>query len=231
MLQAIDDGLWLVASTQPLGPGLVFPNRMTVMGLGDGALLLYSPVPLAEDDAQAIEALGEVRHLVAPSTFHHLHLGAAKVRFPKATTYGPRGLERKCAAPLDVLLGPGERCDLAPGVRGFVLGGMPKLNEIAFVHRPSRTLVVCDLVFNMTSPGALMRLVVWLSGVGARFGVSRLLASHVKDRAAFAASMSAILDEGFERVVMCHGDVVASGGRALLRDALTRRFGKALALA
>jgi hypothetical protein len=126
---------------------------------------------------------------------------------------------------------PDTGCDLAAEVKGFVLGGMPKLNEIAFVHRPSKTLVVCDLVFNLTKPSALLRLVVWLSGVGSRFGVSRLFASHVKDRALFAASMRAILDEGFERVVMCHGDVVASGGAALLRDALTRRFGTAIALA
>lgn len=231
MLQAIDDRLWLVGSSQPLGPGLVFPNRMTVMGLDDGALLLYSPVPLSEEDAQAIEALGEVRYLVAPSTFHHLHLGAAKARFPEAITCGPLGLERKSETPLDVILSPDTGCDLGPEVKGFVFGGMPKLNEIAFVHRPSKTLVVCDLVFNVTKPSALLRLVVWLSGVGNRFGVSRLFASHVKDRALFAASMRAILDEGFERVVMCHGDVVASGGAALLRDALTRRFGTAIALA
>ena len=49
--------------------GVHFPCRTTIVQLETGGLLLYSPGPVDESTALAIEAIGPVEHLVAPSRF------------------------------------------------------------------------------------------------------------------------------------------------------------------
>lgn len=44
--------------------------------------------------------------------------------------------------------------------------------------------------------------------------------ASVKDRAAFESSLGTILGWDFDRVIVGHGDVIESGGKAKLRAAL-----------
>jgi hypothetical protein len=98
--------------------------------------------------------------------------------------------------------------------------GRPYENEVVFLHRASRTLLLCDLAFNFgpkahPATRALMRLI---RSYG-RFGPSRLDPLLIRDREAARASLERILAWDFDRVVMAHGDdVVESGGRAALRE-------------
>jgi hypothetical protein len=53
-----------------------------------------------------------------------------------------------------------------------------------------------------------------------RFGPSRIFTSFaVNDRDAFLASIDAVLEHDFDRVIMSHGRVLETGGKDALRAA------------
>ncbi len=96
------------------------------------------------------------------------------------------------------------------------------MQEHALVHRPSRTLVLADLVFNLqVPPGEKVPFFLrWVSGFTAFPGTSRLVKLCVKDRAAVARSLERILAEDFDQIVVGHGDVIRDDAKAVLRDLL-----------
>ena len=98
---------------------------------------------------------------------------------------------------------------------------MPGLDEHVFFHPTSRTLVVADLVFNVHAcPGLGMPLFLRLVGAWKKLAQSRVWRFATKDRAAAAASIDEVLAWDFDRLVMAHGDVIESGAREQLAEAL-----------
>ena len=83
---------------------------------------------------------------------------------------------------------------------------------MVFLHRPSRSLLVTDLLFNMTAPDNWMTgLALRLMGTYKRLGPSRLLRWRLtKDRRALKAGVERMLAWDFVRVIPGHGDVFES---------------------
>jgi len=100
-------------------------------------------------------------------------------------------------------------------VRGF------RLREVLLLHRPSRTLVITDLCFNIQrSDSRIARAFFRANGMWQRFGPSRIIrALAVSDRAALRRSLEEVLHWDFERIIPGHGDVIESGGPAAIRAA------------
>ncbi|MEL7372206.1 MAG: hypothetical protein AAFN74_24990 [Myxococcota bacterium] len=193
--------------------GLQVGCRMTVIDI-DGALLLHSPIDI---DPQRLEALGTPRWLLAPNRLHHLHVGP----------WLARGLEGWAAPGL-----PERRPDLdfqhvvdremAPfgdAVRLIPMKCFPFTSEVVVLHVPSRTLIVTDLVFNFDAKTpAMTRFALWASGaypgcrvsILERFGMKRALARD---------EIAALLDLDFDRLIVSHGKIMASGGKDALRSA------------
>jgi hypothetical protein len=98
-----------------------------------------------------------------------------------------------------------------------LVGGFQFANEAVFFHRASATLIVTDLAFNFgaNSP-PLTRAFIRLAGSYGEVGPSLLERLLVRDRSAFRKSLERILEWPFERVVVAHGDVSESDGRAEL---------------
>ena len=136
--------------------------------------------------------LGPVRHVVAPNCIHDTYLEGWFAADPQARFVFDQHIVR----------------------------GMPRLNEVAFLHRPSRTLIVTDLVFNLgPEMPFLSRVLLKLNDCDCKFAVSRLLKTTIKDRAAVRKSIDHILSWDFDRIVVSHGRNVESGGREMLREA------------
>jgi len=218
MLEELASGLWVDARPLRLGP-IEIGARMSVVRLSDGGLFLYCPVEIDAACRAALEALGPVRFLVAGNKLHHFYLRSAVEAFPKADLYGPPGLAEKCpglsfAGELSDVVNPGWSADLDQ----IHVGGMPRTEEVVFLHRASRTLLLTDISFNVQhSRSLLTRLFLRVNNAYGRFGPSRMLRSMVRDRAALRASVDRILAWDFDRVVVTHGDVLGSGGREALR--------------
>ena len=97
--------------------------------------------------------------------------------------------------------------------------GRPYENEVVFLQRASRTLIMCDLAFNFVPRAAApTRLLMRLLLSYGRFGPSRLDPLLIRDRQAARQSLERILAWDFDRVVVAHGDVLENGGRDALRQ-------------
>lgn len=221
-LRELAPGLWCADARVGLGGGVEFPARMTVVRLPDGTLWVHSPLELSDALSREIEALGPVRHLVAPNLFHHLFLVAAAERWPDARVWAPEGLEKKQKA-----LRIDARLDAAADWDGafetLPIEGARSISEWVFFHRPTRTLIVTDLVFNVDdSPRGMTRLMLRLTGALGRLARSRVWTMLVRDRGAFGASVRRLLELDFERVVPAHGAVLEQDAKAALTEVLGR---------
>jgi hypothetical protein len=216
-----DTDLWSTEYPVKWIGGMVpIPVRMTVIRLRDGRLILHSPAPLGPELRAALDALGPVGFIVVPS-MHGRFAGEAARACPRAQLLAAPSPPRKRSD----LAFHGMLADEAPAawageVESRLVAGF-RLNEVVLFHRPSRTLVVTDLVFHIrSSPSALARFVFRADGMWRRFGPSWATRyGGVSDRAAFRRSLARVLEWDFERVVVGHGEIVEQGGREALRAA------------
>ncbi len=213
-LVQLHDDLWVVQ--RPLGFfGLQIGTRMTVVRFGD-ELLLHSPV--APDDAllHALADLGRVRWVVGPNRFHHLFLGPWTTRGAEA--FGVRCLHAK-RPDLTFAGTVGEGAPWPDALQTHALSCIPFTDEAVFLHRPSRTLVVSDLLFNLTEEAPLLTRAAMWAGGGYPGACCTLLERTMMRRAAGKEDLSRILAWDFDRVVLAHGAVIEEGGKDALRSA------------
>lgn len=219
LLRELAADVWIL--DQPLAVfGLHVGARMTVVRLGDGSLFLHSPVRLRAAERAELDALGPVRHVVAPSKVHHFFLAGAREAYPGARVYSAPGLAgKKPDLSIDEELSDEAPAAWKGAIDQLAFRGAPWTNEIAFCHRASRTLILTDLVLNVReSDSWLTRQWLRLNGALGHFGPHRLMRAVTRDRAAARVSIDRILEWDFDRVVMSHGAVVQERGKRLLRE-------------
>lgn len=95
MLTQIQDSLWTVASPLTVLGCIQLNTRMTIIRLQSGKLFLHSPVPWSVELQQAVEQIGEVGFIVAPSCFHHMFVGGWHENNPNAQICAPKGLIKR----------------------------------------------------------------------------------------------------------------------------------------
>jgi len=215
------DGLWTVEKDNALPGGLHFGVRMAVAKLPDGTLWLHSPIAIDAELAAQIDDLGAVSHIIAPNLFHNAWAGDAKKRYPNATLHGPAALRaKKKDIPLDAELGqPHDDWGDLFAVQG--LRGAPMVDEFVFLHRPSKTLITTDMVFNIVAPKNVQtRVLMWMVGCSGSCQMSRSWKHFfARDKAALGDDIVNVLKWDFDRVTMCHGDVIETGGKAVVMEA------------
>jgi hypothetical protein len=176
---------------------------------------MHSPGPLEPALTTEIAVLGPVQALVAPNAMHHLYLTQNVQAFPQVTVYISPALPAKLKGsfPYEIL------SDDPPALwrnefAQHLVGGMPKLQEVAFVHQASRTLILTDLAFHIRhSDSWFTRLFMRLNGAYGHFGPSRIFRTLVKDRVAFRSSLDHLQGWDFDRIIVTHGDIFETGGQ------------------
>jgi hypothetical protein len=218
-LYELSKNIWIAERPQRFY-GLEVGTRMTVIRLADGSLLLHSPVSLDPGLRRELDSIGRVCFTVAPNRVHHLHAGEVAEAYPEARLWVAPGLERKRPDLVFVaVLGDEAPAEWKDEVDQVFFRGRPYENEVVFLHRASRTLILCDLAFNFGPRAAApTRLLMRLLRSYGRFGPSRLDPLLIRDRRAARQSLERILAWDFDRVVVAHGDVLESGGREALRQ-------------
>lgn len=231
-LRPVVEDVWVASRALSMPGGVRIPVNMTVIRLRDRSLLLHAPIALDDELAAALTALGPVRHVVAPNSFHHLFVTACLARYPEAALYLAPGLpaKRTDLAPAGIL-GAGAPPPWTDEIEFVVIDGAPKLREVAFFHRASGSLLVTDLLFNVTEPANVATgLVLRLMGTYRRLAVSRLSRLYTRDKKAQRPTLEALLAWPFVRIIPAHGTVYE--GAAPLPDARTAAraaFGRLLA--
>ena len=227
-LKPIAEDVWIVD-----GPAIrfgmpfakmAFPTRMTVIRLGD-ALFVHSPTSLGPALQREVDALGSPRWIVAPNRIHYSWVPDWRQAYPDAAIYLAPRIREQARGRIDF---PAQELSAASGYPwDGVIATLPVrgsfMTEVEFFHRPSRTLVLTDLIENFEAarlgPGA--RLLAWFGGVldpdGAmprdmRFTFSR-------NKAELRAAVETMIGWQPERIVLAHGrwydkDAVAELRRA-----------------
>ena len=206
-LRQLAENLWVVDRPQSFY-ALPVGTRMTVMRLSGERLLLHSPVALDRDLRAQLDALGPVRFAVAPNRLHHLYAGEVARAYPDARLWVAPGLPDKRPD----LVFAAVLTDVAPEEwRGEV--------DQVFFQRATRTLLLCDLAFNFGPSAATpTRFLMKLIRSYGRLGPSKLDPLLIRDRRAARESLERILAWDFDRVIVSHGDVLETGGHAILRE-------------
>lgn len=219
MLTAFRAGVWTTS-----GPvhflGLRLTASMTVLRLGDGTLLVHSPLALGTELRAEVCALGQVAHLYAPNTFHHQWLGEWSAAFPDARVHAPRELAvKRPDLRIDRFHDQADSSGF-DGVDEIPIRGF-RLRESVLVHRAGRTLVATDLVHNIGSPDhTWTRLYTKAMGFYDRVALSRMLRwTAFDDRRAARRSMDAVLDHTFDGLIVGHGAPIAERAREALAAA------------
>jgi len=203
---------------------------MTVIRLPDGGLFLHSPTKLDYETKAALDSLGPVRAIVAPSRAHHLFAGDYKKEWPDAKMHAAPGiggeindfrarLGARRDLKFDSILGDQAHPDWAGAIGQHFFKGASFLNEIVFFHRASRTLIFTDLVFNLPADYDGKNWFLKLRGTCGHFGPDRFIRLLIRDRAAARESIAKILSWDFDRVIVTHGDILESGGHAKIEEA------------
>jgi len=212
--------LWVVERPMRVLPGLDIGTRMTLVRVGDGGVVLHSPVEADEAMRKAVDAVGPVRAIACPNQVHHLFAAGWKAAYPEARLLAAPGLAAKRRdLAFDGLLGDDPDPGWGDALATAHVRGIPILEEVAFLHPASRSLLLTDLAFHPTgasSPG--LRRWARISRIRG-FGPNALVRLGIRDRAAVRRSLDRVLAWDFDRVVVTHGEVLESGGRAALRRA------------
>jgi len=213
-------GLTLVHSTVSL-PGMALPVTSVLVAAGQARILVS---PGSRLSAAQLQGLAPVTDLVAPSLLHTAGMPGAAAALPTARLWGPPGAAaRDPRVQWSATLGE-TPWPFDEEVALFPIEGMPKVREFVLLHRPSRTLLLTDLAFNLVDARGLgARIALGLFGTWRRFAVSRLYLSMVRDRGAFKRSLAPLLSAEFDHVLPSHGAPIFNEGKARLHAALAER--------
>ena len=154
-LTPVATGVW--AAERPfIWNNIDVGSRGTIARMGDGSLLVHSPVEWDEALGSCIEALGGgVGHIIAPSYEHLKYTQQWHLQYPDATMYGCPGLparmpevqfsyelpETSASFSESVDLAWMD-CEVTPVI------GKPFFNECVFYHKKSKSFLCADAFWN-----------------------------------------------------------------------------------
>ncbi|MDJ0717824.1 MAG: DUF4336 domain-containing protein [Prochloraceae cyanobacterium] len=199
--------------------GVDFNSRMTVIRLSNGNLFIHSPCEIDENTKVAIESLGKVEFIVAPGSYHYFYVESAQRAFPHAETFICPGIEiKKPDIEFDWLLGdrPDKRWE--NDFEQVLIRGNRCIWEVAFYHQVTRTLILVDLIENITdeTEDVSGTLKLWWQLVFRMWNNPKPAPEYQlgwKDKKAASKSLKRILTWDFERIIIAHGDLIEENAK------------------
>jgi hypothetical protein len=219
-MKQLADNLWV--KRYPLSVlGTAHGRTVTILRLTSGELIVHSMAPFSEADKAEIRRLGKPAWLVEAMMLHDTYAREGRAAFPDAVFLAPLGFGDVVDFPTSRLVPPPR--EWVNEIEVIELRGAPRLQEHVFIHRPSRTLIVADLVFNFPQDerGWNWLFHRYIAGLKRYPGMSRFFRLCISDRETFCASFQQVLESDFDQIIVGHGEVIESEGKAALRRALT----------
>ncbi|GAB7351306.1 hypothetical protein MBLNU459_g1721t1 [Dothideomycetes sp. NU459] len=220
-------------------------GRATLVRLQNGTVACFSPVALTPDVRRTLEELGPVKYIAATDNEHHIFMDEWHAAYPDAHIIGPHTLVEKRESqgkplPWTHLFKPDDDASLkvdaafdAEFDAEYVHAHTNK--ELVFNHRPTRTLIEADLMFNLPATeqmsktgedpttGLLTKLFCALNGTAGDARWQRRFiwyATSAADRPSFNRSVARINAWDFERLIPCHGDVLEKDGKTVFQKVM-----------
>lgn len=227
VLKPFADDVWIIDGPEigmRYGPlTLPFPTRAVLVRLGSGELWVHSPIAPNPALLSAIDALGTVRHLIAPNSIHYWYMRDWLDRYPDAVSYAVPDLRHRAKRPfrIDHLLESEGSYPWSSMIDCIVVPGTA-VTEAVFHVRAASTVILADLIENFEPTRIhswVHRLLVKLGGANG-WTPHDLKMTFRPKRRAVAVRTRQILAWEPEKVVMAHGRPYASNGAEELERAL-----------
>ena len=225
-LKPFGENLWLLDGDPVRMYTIPFETRMTVARMASGEIWLHSPVQPTPERVAAVDRLGAVAHIVAPTTLHNLYVSPWQKAFPRAKSWAAPGIQERCPhLTFDAELTQVVPEALAPDFDMVLFSGSEVLKEAVFYHRASQSLIVTDIIQNHRpeAHGWFWRAVKsWIGVLAPKGGVPKDYWISVQDRDAAQREAEAILAWDIQRVVVSHGVCIEEDAANFVRQAFRR---------
>jgi hypothetical protein len=195
-------------------------RMVTVIRLHTGELVIHSTGPFTPEDVAKIIGLGKPGWLLDVMLRHDTFAKHGHQAFPDIPFLAPTGFSEVVGFSTEPLIPApaawGDELEVLP------LEGIPTMQEHLVFHRTSRTLIVADLLFNFGPDTSAWTRFLILCAIGSRHhpGMSRPFRMAVKDKAAFQRSIATLVKWDFDRIIVGHGEIIATDGKGQLAGAL-----------
>ena len=203
--------------------GIDFRRSVTLLRLADGRIVIHSSAPFTAEDVKAIRHFGVPSWLVEATLMHDTFARPTSAVFPDLPYLAPDGFAKLSGVPIRPLYPPPS--DWAGEIEVLKVEGLRKINEHAFFHRASQTLVLADLFFHFSAdprgwPRFFARHIMRLPRLS---GISAFFRLMIRDREAFARSMKEMMNWEFEQIVVGHGEPIQNRAKRIFAQALCDR--------
>lgn len=147
MLKDFGPEIWIADGSDVTVAGFRYPTRMAVIRLSDASFFIWSPIQLTDRLRAEVDAVGSVRHIVAPNSLHHLFLPDWQRAYPDAKLHAAPHLRKKrndIAFDADLEDAPSPHWDGA--IDQVPMRGNLITTEMVFFHVRSGTVLFADLL-------------------------------------------------------------------------------------
>ena len=206
--------------------GCHFSSRMTIVKLSTGQLWLHSHCEITPKLKSEIEALGQVGVIIAPGNYHHLHVSSYQDAFPSAQTFVCPGVEKKQPTlKFDRILDSCKPQEVyKEDFEQMLIQGNRVINEVAFLHKESKTLIVTDSIelIGDSTPGTNWVLRFWWKYLLRMWNVPKPAPEYQmgwNDKALAKKSMEKISQWDFEKVIISHGENITEDAKNVVHRA------------
>jgi hypothetical protein len=202
--EVVKDTIWTFDQLQGVFYVIV-PIRMTTVKLSEGGLLIYAPVAPTPECIRLLKELvqehGDVKYIILPTISgleHKIFVGPFARCFANAQVFvAPNQWSFPLNLPLSWLGLPGKRTHILPqqssqtpftaefdyAILGPIELGPGRFEEVAFFHKPSRTLLVTDSVVSIPEePPAIVQMDTYALLFHARDKATEVIPDNAENR-------------------------------------------------
>ncbi|PPQ87570.1 hypothetical protein CVT25_005826 [Psilocybe cyanescens] len=204
-------------------------GRSTAIQLGNGGVWVLASTPLDTETKSKLEELGPVKYIIGADAVHHLFLSEYKKAYPTAKLIAPEATianHPNKELVFDGVWGrdsPETKYGFEGDIEHCYFSGF-KNKDVAFLHKPSKSLIEADLLMNL--PGKEQYSKAKEAPQWFKFNISpastwlypKLVWSLGEDKDAMRRDAKTVSGWDFDRIIPCHGDVIETNGKKAWND-------------
>ncbi|AJI53514.1 DUF4336 domain-containing protein [Francisella philomiragia] len=210
MLNQLAENIWVVDGGAVPFFGLPYTTRMTIIRLENNDLFIHSPINPNNELIQEVSKLGNIKYLISPNKIHHLFLQDWIELYPNAEVYASPGLrEKRKDINFTADLKDFPKAQWQNEIDQLIFKGSRVMQEVVFFHKPSKTLILTDLIENFDENyfSGFKGLIAKLSGIVAPNGKTPIdwRMSFFFGKKQARECFARILAWQPERIIVAHG--------------------------